>query len=55
MDYIKIPIEAIRPKTRQVLNDKLCDIKQLMSPENYQRDYRGLADLMDIKVSSHIL
>ncbi|XP_008488024.1 myeloid differentiation primary response protein MyD88 isoform X1 [Diaphorina citri] len=49
MDYIKIPIEAIRPKTRQVLNDKLCDIKQLMSPENYQRDYRGLADLMDIK------
>lgn len=50
MDHNKIPIEAVSARTRKLLNEKLCDLKQLVSPENYQRDYRGLCDLMEVKV-----
>lgn len=45
----RIPVDALRSKTRRELNRMLCEKKILTAEKKIQRDYRGLCDLMCVK------
>lgn len=48
MDFRRVPLSALRPKTRETLSAGLDSVKWIQSERGFDRDYRGLAEFADV-------
>lgn len=51
IDLTKVPISAMRPKTRQRLSNNLNTSKVLLSEEGVQRDWRGVHHYLRLELT----
>lgn len=49
IDFDKIPISALGDKCRRLLSKNLNGIKVILSEDGFQRDWRGVLDLLRLE------